>query len=172
MKHPRIFLMLMLAAALIVLACPVQADSGTQAVLYQSTFTADPHWTTNNPSTDYWDPSAEMYHFGIQPSTGNYAYSPSINYNSGSFTLEYDVLLDRVDPGATFRLGFTGDDMDFNKGPNIITAFTTSKDGQIMVLHSVTQSAIQNEVTSAISSYGGQTVTYQSQYHLSRCRKL
>ncbi|MGA9086786.1 MAG: hypothetical protein ACLQMU_04995 [Methanoregula sp.] len=168
MKHPRIFLMLMLAAALIVLACPVQADSGTQAVLYQSTFTADPHWTTNNPSTDYWDPSAEMYHFGIQPSTGNYAYSPSINYNSGSFTLEYDVLLDRVDPGATFRLGFTGDDMDFNKGPNIITAFTTSKDGQIMVLHSVTQSAIQNEVTSAISSYGGQTVTYQlnTTYHV------
>ena len=58
MKHPRIFLMLMLAVALIVLACPVQADSGTQAVLYQNTFTADPHWTTNNPSTDYWDPSA------------------------------------------------------------------------------------------------------------------
>ena len=36
-------------------------------------------------------------------------------------------LLERVDPGATFRLGFTGDDMDFNKGPNVITAFTNSK---------------------------------------------
>ena len=72
--------MIMLTAALIILMCPIHADTGTQAVLYQSKFATDPHWTTNNPSTDYWDPSAEQYHFGIQPSTGNYAYSPPINY--------------------------------------------------------------------------------------------
>ena len=65
MKHPRIFLMLMLAAALIVLACPVQADSGTQGYSTRVQFATDPHWTTNNPSSDYWDPSEEMYHFGI-----------------------------------------------------------------------------------------------------------
>ena len=63
MKHPRIFLMIMLTAALIILMCPIHADTGTQAVLYQSTFATDPHWTTNNPSTDYWDPSAEHVPF-------------------------------------------------------------------------------------------------------------
>ena len=50
---------------------------------------------------------------------------------------------------------FTGTDMDFNKGPNVITAFTNSKYGLIMVLHSVTESAIQEEVTSDMSSYPG-----------------
>jgi hypothetical protein len=160
--------MIMLTVAIIILMCPIQADTGTQAVLYQSTFTTDPHWTTNNPSTDYWDPSAEQYHFGIQPSTGNYAYSPPINYVNGSFTLEYDINLTEVDPGATFRLGFTGTDMNFNKGPNVITAFTNSKYGLIMVLHSVTESAIQEEVTSDMSSYPGPTVTYDlnTTYHV------
>ncbi|MFY9749660.1 MAG: hypothetical protein WAJ89_03435, partial [Methanoregula sp.] len=62
----------MLAVAVIILACPAQADSGTPGVLYQSNFVTDPHWTTNNPSSDYWDPTEEMYHFAIQPSTGNY----------------------------------------------------------------------------------------------------
>ncbi|MGA7797440.1 hypothetical protein [Methanoregula sp.] len=160
--------MIMLTAALIILMCPIHADTGTQAVLYQSTFATDPHWTTNNPSTDYWDPSAEQYHFGIQPSTGNYAYSPPINYVNGSFTLEYDIHLTEMDPGATLRLGFTGTDMDFNKGPNVITAFTNSKYGLIMVLHSVTESAIQEEVTSDMSSYPGPTVTYalNTTYHV------
>ena len=109
-----------------------------------------------------------MYHFAIQPSTGNYAYSSPINYNGGSFTLEYDVIIEQMDPGATFRMGFTSDNMDFNKGPNVITAFTNSKYGMIMILHTVTQSAIQTEVTSDTSSYGGPTVTYQlnTTYHV------
>ncbi|MGA2161759.1 MAG: hypothetical protein ABSG28_06145 [Methanoregula sp.] len=168
MKHPRILFMLILAAALIILTCPIQADTGTQAVLYQTTFATDPHWTTNNPSSDYWDPTEEMYHFGIQPSTGNYAYSPPINFQNGSFTLEYDVIFEQMDPGATFRLGFTGTDMDFNKGPNVITAFIDGKYGRIMVLHTVTENAILQEVTSDTSSYGGPTVTYDlnTTYHV------
>ena len=164
--------MIMLTAALIILLCPIHADTGTQAVLYQTTFATDPHWTTNNQFSDYWDPIEEMYHFRIQPSTGNFAYTPPINYVNGSFTLEYDVNLTEVDPGATFRLGFTGTDMDFNKGPNAITAFTHTNDGLIMVLHEVTRSAIQNEVTSdpqtSSSSYTGPTVMYalNTTYHV------
>ncbi len=168
MKHPRIFLMIILTAALIILMCPIHADTGTQAVLYQNAFATDLHWTTNNQFSDYWDPTEKMYHFGIQPSTGNSAYSPQINYVNGSFTLEYDVNLTEMDPGATFRMGFTGTDMDFNKGPNVITAFTNSKYGLIMVLHSVTENAIQEEVTSDMSSYPGPTVTYalNTTYHV------
>jgi hypothetical protein len=168
MKSPHIFLILVLVVAFGILACPVLADSGTPGVLYQGNFATNPQWTTNNPTSDYWDPTQEMYHFGIEPSTGNYAYSPPIAYDSGPFTLEYDVTIMQMDPGATFRMGFTGTDMDFNKGPNVITAFTNTKDGLIMVLQTVTQSAIQQEVTSAMSSYGGPTVTYQlnTTYHV------
>lgn len=168
MRPYRIFLLLALVAAVMTFAAPALADSSTPGVLYQSNFAANPQWTTNNPSLDYWDPTAEMYHFSLQPSTGNYAYSPSISYNGGSFTLEYDITLLEVDSGATFRLGFTGTDMDFNKGPNVITSFTNNKNGLIMVLHTVSPSAIQQEVTSETSSYGGPTVNFQlnETYHV------
>jgi hypothetical protein len=73
MKHPRIFYILTLVAALIILTCPIQADTGTQKVLYQNSFATNPQWTTNNPSSDYWDQAKEMYHFSIEPSSGNYA---------------------------------------------------------------------------------------------------
>jgi len=167
-NHQRIFLICLFAAAFAVLAYPALADTGNQIVLYQNSFATDPHWTTNNPASDYWDPAQQMYHFGMEPSTGNYAYSPPINFDSGSFSLQYDIIIQQMDQGATFRMGFTGSDMDFNKGPNVITAFTNSKYGMIMILHSVTQSAIQSEVTSDISSYGGPTVTYQlnTTYHV------
>ena len=166
MKNPQTFFILILAAVLIFLTCPIQADTG---VLYQSAFSTDPHWTTNNPSTDYWDQAQAMYHFGISPSTQNYAYSPAINYNTGAFTLEYDVTLAQVDQGATFRLGFSGSDMDLNKGPNVVTEFPNDpKYGQIMVLHVVSQSAKMEEVSSDTTSYSGPTVTYSlnTTYHV------
>jgi len=168
MQYPRIFLILTLTAMLVLLTCPIQADTGTQKVLYQSSFATNPQWTTNNPSSDYWDQAKEMYHFKIEPSTQNYAYIPVINYNGESFSLEYDVNLTQVDEGATFRLGFSGKDMDFNKGPNVVTEFTNAKYGQIMVLHIVTQSAKMKEISSDTSSYKGPTVKYEvnTTYHI------
>jgi hypothetical protein len=168
MKHPRIFLILTLAAMLVLLTCPIQADTGTDGVLYQNTFATDPHWTTNNPSSDYWDQAKEMYHFGIAPNTGNYAYAPAIEYEGGSFTLEYDVTLERVDEDATFRLGFSGTEMDRNKGPNVVTEFTNAKFGQIMWIHIITPSAKLEEVNSDTSSYKGPSVTYalNTPYHV------
>ena len=171
MKLRQIILsIVLLTAAAVILACPVQADAGTSTqVLYQNNFAANPSWTTNNPSSDYWDPSQKMYHFSIEPSTGNYAYtSMPINYGGGPFTLEYDVILQQMDPGATFRLGFTGTDMDFNKGPTVITAFTNTRDGLIMALHVVSPMSVQEDVTSAGDSYGGPTVNYQlnTTYHV------
>ncbi|MFA5237696.1 MAG: hypothetical protein WC362_07580 [Methanoregula sp.] len=166
MKHQRIIFILTLAVALIFLTCPIQADTG--GVLYQSTFATDPHWTTNNPSVDYWDQAKEMYHFSIEPSTQNYAYTPAIDYETGSFTLEYDVTLTQVDEDASFRLGFSGTDMDRNKGPNVVTEFTNAKYGQILWLHIVTQSAKMEEVNSDTSSYKGPSVKYavDTPYHV------
>ena len=168
MKSTKIVLLSVLIPLLFVLVCPVQADSGDQKVLYQNTFETNPRWTTNNPSIDYWDSSQEMYHFSIAPGTGNYAYSPAINYDRGSFTLEYDVTLETVDDSATFRLGFSGTAMDLNKGPNLITEFANAKYGQIMILHIVTPAAKLMEVTSDSSSYNGPTVKYElnTPYHV------
>ncbi len=155
-------------AAIVLIVCPIQAQSGdSQNMLYQTAFSTDPHWTTNNPRSDYWDSNNGMYHFAIEPSTGNYAWVP-VEYDGGSFTLEYDLILEQVDDGATFRLGFSGPEMDRLKGPNALTEFTTTKYGKIMQLHMVTQSARLNDVTSESASYNGPTVNYVTNitYHV------
>ena len=171
-------LTLLVIACLIVAVLPVQADSDASSsvkVIYQTPFSSDPHWTTNSPSSDYWDPSTGRYHFSLEPSTGNYAYTTIANMD-GDFTFEYDVLLDRIDSDATFRFGLTGAEMDFNKGPNVITMFSNGKHDQIMWLHLVTTGSKQMEVnsqtddtlTSGSYAYKGPTVRYElnKTYHV------
>ena len=167
MKHPRIFFMILLSAALIILMCPIHADTGTQAVLYQNAFATNPTGrpTTHLRITGIRQKRCTILVFSQYP---EFCVLAPINYGNGSFTLQYDVNLTELDPGATFRLGFSGTDMDFNKGPNVITEFTNAKYGLIMVLHSVTQNAKQEEVSSDTSSYPGPTVTYalNTTYHV------
>ena len=47
------------------------------------------------------------------------------------------------------------------KAVNVITAFANTKDGLIMALHTVSESAIQSDVSVTMASYGGPTVNYQ-----------
>ena len=138
MNLTRILLYILSAAILLLLVQPVLAQgTDTRTTLYQTSFDSDPKWTTNNPSGDYWDPTAAMYHFSLEPSTGNYAFTP-VEYDRGSFTLEYDVILNSIDDGATFRFGFSGSEMDRSKGPAVVTEFTNAKYGQIVWLRLVT----------------------------------
>ena len=177
---------LILVTFLLALAPPALAeDTQSPTVIYQTTFSTDPLWVTNNPSSNYWDAKLGMYHFGIEPSTGNYAYYPNPTYNTldyerGPFRLEYDVILNRVDTfandGATFRLGFSGSEMDPNKGPMVLTQFTNAKFGQIMWLRLVTNGNKMTEVnsqsgdrlTSGSRAYDGPTVKYElnKTYHV------
>ena len=147
------------------------SDDNTVKVIYQTSFISDPHWLTNNPSTNYWDPNKGMYHFSNEPSTGGYAYTP-VDYERGSFTLEYDVNLTRVDNGAAFRFGLSGTEMDPTKAPNVLTVFSNEKYGQILWLHLVTPGSKLMEVSSQTSSepgaYSGPTVKYEinKPYHV------
>jgi hypothetical protein len=150
------------------------AEQQDQTTIYQNSFASDPRWITNNPSSDYWDPAMRMYHFSIEPSTGNYAYTPVV-FDSGSFTLDYDFFLTRIDEGAAFRMGLSGVEMDFNKGPNVVSMFTNAKYGQIMWLHMVSPGSKQLEVNSQSAAtemgpyaYKGPTSKYEvnKTYHV------
>jgi hypothetical protein len=173
MKIRNYFMYLIIAVFLLAFIPSLQAlsDDNTVKVLYQTSFTSDPHWTTNNPSTNYWDPNRGMYHFFNEPSTGGYAYTP-VDYERGSFAFEYDVILTRVDNGATFRFGLSGSEMDPSKGPNVLSMFTNTKNGQILMLHLVTNGNKLVEVSSQTSSdpgaYSGPTVKYEinKTYHV------
>ena len=138
MNTRTILLTLIVAACCLLVVQPIQAQiSEDQTTIYQNSFASDPRWITNNPSSDYWDPGMGMYHFGIEPSTGNYAYIPVV-FDSGSFTLDYDFIMTRIDEGAAFRIGLSASEMDFNKGPSVVSMFDNAKYGQIMWLNLVT----------------------------------
>jgi hypothetical protein len=169
---------LLVVACMVFVVIPVQAESDGSSsvkVIYQTPFSSDPHWTTNNPRFDYWDPTTGRYYFKIEPSTQNVAYT-TIDNMEGDFTFEYDVVLDRVDEGATFRFGMTGAEMDFNKGPNVISMFSNGKHENIMSLHVVTTGSKQmvvnsqsdDELTSGTIAYKGPTVRYElnKTYHV------
>jgi len=164
-------LTLILMACLLALVCvPAQGATGSPVtVLYQNSFSGNPQWVTNNPSLDYWDPGLQMYHFAIEPSTGAYAYALVKGYEKQPFTLEYDVILKKVDEGTTFRLGFSGAAMNPEVGPNVLTEFTNAKYGQIMWLRLVTpgnklmkvNSESADTQSSGSIAYKGPTVNYE-----------
>lgn len=179
MKPHFLFAIPFIVLCFVALMCcmPVMAITGDPVtVLYQESFSSDPKWITNNPSSDYWDSSHQMYHFSIEPSTGAYAYTPISKYVTGSFTLEYDLILDHIDEGTTFRLGFSGKDMNPEKGPNVLTEFTNAKFGQIMWLHLVSPGNKMVEVNSESGdtqssgdiAYKGPTAKYElnKTYHV------
>jgi hypothetical protein len=176
MQIKKYLISVIIAVCLLVVIPPIQAvsDDTPATVIYQTSFTSDPKWQTNNPSTNYWDPNMGMYRFSLEPSTGGYAYVP-IDYERGSFTLDYDLMLTRIDDGATFRFGMAGTEMDPSKAPNVLTVFTNTqaKYGQIMWIHLVTPGSKLIEVSSQTSSepgaYNGPTVKYElnKTYHIS-----
>lgn len=140
MNTRTILLTLIVAACCLLVVQPIQAQSNEDPItIYQTSFASDPRWITNTggaSSNYYWDPNMGIYRFSIEPSSGSFAYTPVV-FDSGSFTLEYDFLLTRIDEGATFRIGLSGDEMDFNKGSNVVSMFTNATYGQIMWLNMV-----------------------------------
>jgi hypothetical protein len=176
MKIQKYLISVLIAACVLVVIPPIQAvsDDTSTTVIYQTSFTSNPNWQTNNPTTNYWDPNLGMYRFSLEPSTGGYAFTP-IDYERGSFNLDYDLMLTRIDDGATFRFGMAGSEMDPSKAPNVLTLFTNNqaKYGQIMWIHLVTPGSKLMEVSSQTSTepgaYNGPTVKYElnKTYHIS-----
>jgi hypothetical protein len=176
MKIKKHLMCLIIAVSLLALIPSLQAlsDDNAVKVIYQTSFSSDPRWITNNPSTNYWDPNQGMYHFSLEPSTGGYAYT-LVDYEGGSFTLDYDLILTKVDEGATFRLGLSGSEMDPSKSSNVLSMFTNGKYGQILWLHLVTPGSKLMEVNSqhaavemGPTAYNGPTVQYElnKTYHV------
>ena len=130
---------LLFVACIFLLVQPLQAQT-EQTVVYQSSFTTSPGWQTNNPSSDYWVPDKGWYHYRIEASTGNYAYT-DVDFEDGPFTLEYDWMPVSTDDTATFRLGFGSKEMNRNKGPVVVSEFRNGKGGNLMYLRVITPSS-------------------------------
>lgn len=145
----------------------VQPASMEKVVIYQTNFTTNPLWQTNNPTRYYWDPKKEMYHYLIQPGTGGYSYIP-VDYDGESFTYEYDFYPLRTDKEMAFHFGMGSSEMDVTRGANVLSKFTNKKNGMLMWLQVITQNNNLAEVSSAHDSYGGPTLRFEDNetYHI------
>jgi hypothetical protein len=130
------------------------AYSDEREILYRTDFSMNHDWQTNSPSRYYWDQANGRYRYRIEPSTGSYSFV-SVDYKDTAFTLEYDVTPMKTGPDTAFRLGIGGKEMDFTKGPCVISYFTDDKNGNLMGLRVITRSNHMLEVTSYAYSYGG-----------------
>ena len=156
---------------LIMSVMPVTADdqSTTQekVVIYQTDFSINPNWQTNNPSRYYWDADKQMYHYLVQGGTGGYAFIP-VTYDNGPFTLEYDWYPLRTDKDTLFDFGMGSQEMDITQGVNVLSMFPNEKYGKLMSLQVISDSNNKLEIDSAHDSYNGPTVNFDDNqsYHV------
>jgi len=79
---------------------------GAWTVVYQTDFSTDPGWTTNDAANLHWDAATRTYH-GWQSNTNtSYAYVPVPHDTGKPFRLTYDCRIDSVgwSSGLTFGL--------------------------------------------------------------------
>jgi hypothetical protein len=80
-------------------AAPTILSPGEEwRVIYETDFSEDPGWTTNNSSRFHWDPSDETYY--ANPINvdfdGHYTYT-EVDYQGGDFRQQWDMMADHVD---------------------------------------------------------------------------
>lgn len=85
------------------------AIGGDYAAVYQSDFSADPGWVTDQPTNYYWDSGAGVYHattVNAQPGATptRYAYT-LVNYGGGSLRFEFDINPTSLEWSAGVALG-------------------------------------------------------------------
>jgi hypothetical protein len=138
-----------------------------KVTLYQTDFSTNPNWTTNNPSRYYWNETAGLYHYFVEGGTNGYAFVP-VPHDDSSFVLEFDVLPTRTDKDSVFRFGIMGTDMNINKGPSISTDFSNRKSVPSMWLRVVSQNNNLHEIGSLSSAYPGETKVFEDgiPYHV------
>jgi len=100
--------------------------------IYETDFSTDPGWTTNNPAYFYWDGTDSTY-FACQYNVNNGGYYTGYNagYDGGSILLEFEIIVESeqycsdlsfgmfdsdfvTDRESYFRLGFTHNDQDLH----------------------------------------------------------
>ncbi|HUU75570.1 MAG TPA: hypothetical protein VMW63_05720, partial [Methanoregulaceae archaeon] len=149
---------LLILAAIIWFALSVYPVYGAEItekqVIYQTDFSSSPGWITNSPSHYYWDGNSQMYYFNLEGGTNGNSYVP-IDYDEGSFTLEFDVILKSYKKNGAFRFGVTSSEMDVARGTNVLSVFEYGKYGKLMFLRVIDQNNHFHEVSSLYSSYCG-----------------
>ena len=138
-------------------------------ILYNTTFSDAPDWTTNSPERFFLENVTERYHYLIEGGTGSYSAVPLSVPITGPFILEFDVNPIRTDEGSSFRFGVGTDSKDSQKGPLVMAELANKKGGKLFYLKTVSKENVLNSIGSSPSSGGsGSTIRFEdnTQYHI------
>ena len=127
-------------------------SADVKVMIYETDFSTDPGWNTNNPSYYYWDVQREAYHFQTEGGTNGYSFIP-VEYQRGSFTLEYDLVITSIKKDGAVRFGMTSSDMDISKGVNVFGVFDYGQYGRLMAIRVIDQNNHLHEKSSRYDSY-------------------
>jgi len=155
----------LLAGCLLVPAARASVDAGT--LVYSTDFTTDPHWSTNNPATNYWNSSLGMFHYLMRDGSGAYV-NVKVPYHGESFTLAFDILPERTEYQSSVKFGLGDDDQVTQERLTMFTEFVNGPYGRLIWIRSINNLNERREASSYYLSYGGPTVQFSdgTWYHV------
>jgi len=117
-----------LSVAAILLAMQIRtAEAMSWQVVYQTDFSSDPGWTTNDPTNMYWDSSAQAYHIEASQESSSNGY---VNYNLAllpqSFNyvdFQFDIKPIRLDYAGYAFLGLGNPSNSAFTGPTVYASY-------------------------------------------------
>jgi hypothetical protein len=111
-------------------------------VVYQSDFSADPGWITDQPSNYYWNQTEGTYHARVENnapgySPNRYFYKP-VTWTDGSFEIQWDIKMTRADWSAGVSFGLFDENIAFagwGGGQGVCIEFAKPDAGQLLWLY-------------------------------------
>jgi hypothetical protein len=102
---------------------PVTALAQTWAPVYQSDFSTDPNWITNDGSLNYWNSSGQAYHVSSYDTGNQYAYV-NVSLTPGfSYRLQFDAYITRTDWAGDVRFGLGDPDMNVSAPATLLVGY-------------------------------------------------
>ena len=112
-------LCLTICVLVLLLSAASTATANTWQVVYQTDFSSDPGWITNEPSRYYWNSSDQTFfanQFNINGG-GCYAYRSVTHRGEDSFRLEWDMIVNSIDYAAALSFGLYASDLQADAPP-------------------------------------------------------
>ena len=82
-------------------------------LVYQTDFSSDPGWITNNPANYYWDSANQEYYVKSVNSSNEWSVK-QVPYDGGSFKIEYDCKMTQNDWASGLNFGLFDEDKSYH----------------------------------------------------------
>ncbi len=106
-----------LLAAMVLMSMPVYAGWKLQ---YETDFSTNPKWETNNPTNYYWDNGTKSFYLKVSPGSSSYV-TIKIPWNDNGIKTEFDLRIMSVQSYGNINFGFMDENRN-HKGPNVLYA--------------------------------------------------